>query len=274
MKKILILLLGSNFILSCDNHEITTQINEPVLADTLFYESKNYIASQGNCANADDCFRISFNYPYFINNNPALNDSLNKLCCFYLIPYPVTARKNCDFKASADEMLKDYAEELEAGILNSSWFYDAVAYIIYQDSIVVSISISREEFMGSAHPNHTEKIVSLLKSNGKSLKLEDVFTDLQEIKNIAELQFRKIHNIKPDTKFSDEGFFMEDGFELTDNFCFQKDGIMFFYNTYEIGPYSMGFTELLIPYESVKSILKDPLQILNNKQSKTLDIVQ
>ena len=40
------------------------------------------------------------------------------------------------------------------------------------------------------------------------------------------------------------------------NFLLSPDGIKFYYNAYEIAPYAAGPTEITIPYESLKDILK------------------
>jgi hypothetical protein len=45
-------------------------------------------------------------------------------------------------------------------------------------------------------------------------------------------------------------------FTLNDNYGFRKEGIVFFYNVYEIGSYAEGPTEILIPYERLEGWLK------------------
>jgi hypothetical protein len=42
---------------------------------------------------------------------------------------------------------------------------------------------------------------------------------------------------------------------LNDNFAVAKRGIIFYFNSYEIAPYAMGPTELLIPYAKLSGII-------------------
>jgi hypothetical protein len=50
--------------------------------------------------------------------------------------------------------------------------------------------------------------------------------------------------------------FPEDRFALNDNYGFSREGISFFFNSYEIAPYVMGPTEVLIPYDRIREWIK------------------
>ena len=62
----------------------------------------------------------------------------------------------------------------------------------------------------------------------------------------------------PDTASLNENYyeFPDDKFQLNQNYGFRKDGIVFYYNNYEIAPYAAGPTEVVIPYESVRTWIK------------------
>jgi hypothetical protein len=49
--------------------------------------------------------------------------------------------------------------------------------------------------------------------------------------------------------------FENDQFFLPDNFAIVEEGITFFYNSYEIAPYAMGATELILRYDELKGIM-------------------
>ena len=42
----------------------------------------------------------------------------------------------------------------------------------------------------------------------------------------------------------------------TENFIIGEETLTFIYNPYEIAPYNMGMTELIIPYSDIEKILK------------------
>ena len=79
---------------------------------------------------------------------------------------------------------------------------------------------------------------------------------ISKLTKIAEKKFFKLKGLKPGTSLNDEGYsFKNNRFHLTDNFAVLNEGILFYYNTYEIGPYALGTTEVLIPYGELKGIL-------------------
>jgi hypothetical protein len=43
---------------------------------------------------------------------------------------------------------------------------------------------------------------------------------------------------------------------INDNFYISEKGIGFFYNEYDIAPYVMGPTEVLVPYEAIKPYIR------------------
>ncbi|UNU73319.1 RsiV family protein [Moraxella nasovis] len=45
--------------------------------------------------------------------------------------------------------------------------------------------------------------------------------------------------------------------ELTEDFYFDEQGLILHYNPYRLGPYAMGPIELIIPYRSLKGVIRD-----------------
>jgi hypothetical protein len=94
----------------------------------------------------------------------------------------------------------------------------------------------------------------------KRVKLEDLFEKGfdQKLLAIAEKQFRINEKLKPNEPLDDlHGYFFENAkFILNDNFTLTPKGLKFLYNVYEIKAYAFGVTELEIPYEDLKEILK------------------
>ena len=43
---------------------------------------------------------------------------------------------------------------------------------------------------------------------------------------------------------------------IPENFLLEKEGVMFYYNRYEIAPYSAGDFSLTVPYEQINAYLK------------------
>jgi len=60
----------------------------------------------------------------------------------------------------------------------------------------------------------------------------------------------------PDSSFAAAGFWFKEGFELTPNWGFTRDGMLFHYNSYEVAPYSMGPTDALVPWSELSGIVR------------------
>ncbi len=121
-------------------------------------------------------------------------------------------------------------------------------------------------FFGGAHPNYFTTYRNVDLTNGKEIKLNDLLKEgfENELNKIGENIFRNQKQLKPDENLEEAGFWFNDGkFKLNDNFIITKAGLKFFFNSYEIGPYAIGTTELLIPYSRIKNILKEK-SILRN----------
>jgi len=60
----------------------------------------------------------------------------------------------------------------------------------------------------------------------------------------------------PDTGSLSNYTFENDIFSLSSNFKITPNGLDFFYDNYQIAPYAEGPIDLLIPYQSIKHLLR------------------
>ena len=67
-------------------------------------------------------------------------------------------------------------------------------------------------------------------------------------------EYRRKRNLSDSVNLTDEGFYSNE-WPLPRNFALLSQGLYIIYNAYEIGPYVLGSTELLIPIEAVKPLL-------------------
>jgi hypothetical protein len=94
------------------------------------------------------------------------------------------------------------------------------------------------------------------KKNGEVIEnWTGLFKDSMAVLKIAESEFRKIKSI-PENTATNKEWFWNGLFYLPDNFAFTDAGLLFHYNSYEIAPYALGATELIIPYEKLNPYFK------------------
>ena len=124
---------------------------------------------------------------------------------------------------------------------------------------IVSFQSEFYHFTGVAHGMTGVYFANFNSQNGKRLMLSDLLIAgyEHELNKVAEKIFRKVRELKSEDNLEEAGFWFEGNkFSLNDNFGIKTDGLVFFFNSYEIAPYAMGPTEILIPYKGIKNLVK------------------
>lgn len=111
-------------------------------------------------------------------------------------------------------------------------------------------------YQGGAHGSHGIGNYHFDKTTGKELHLKDFFKQEKGFILIAEAAFRKEVGISSTATFEEADFWFENGFFCPDNFIFTKDGVTFYYNQYEVAPYSFGTISFSLSMRQIKPYLK------------------
>ncbi len=87
----------------------------------------------------------------------------------------------------------------------------------------------------------------------------DLFSDTAAVMKYAHEKMKKEKFIMFGYSLPDGGWFQGKGFYLTDNFAVNPNGILFYYNVWEIAGYDEGITQLILPYGEIKQWLKNKI---------------
>lgn len=248
------LLLLFVIICSCSNshnNSLASHKKKNINVDTIEYTYSSYkdvspyIIEHDN--NLDSTY-YGIIYPTF--NNEALNQSLNP----YIFLDGLTTPEE-----SAEAFLLGYNEYVEDNETTSphSWYKNIRSEVWTNTPLFVTLATSVDEYTGGAHGNHVQIITNVDISTNKKIELSDLFSskNLDKLNKLAENQFRKNENITQSTPL-DKDYFFENGiFAINNNFGFKKSKLVFYFNEYEIKPYSKGPTILEIPYSDIINIL-------------------
>ena len=135
------------------------------------------------------------------------------------------------------------------------WELHIETELTYQSTEVITIAISNYEFKGGAHGNDQIQFLNLDAVTGKVLSRDEIITDQENFKVLAEKHFVKsLTNKNDDLKLED--FFFGEPFHLPENIGYSEDGLVLLYNVYEVASYDQGYTEFVIPFEEAESYLK------------------
>lgn len=124
--------------------------------------------------------------------------------------------------------------------------------VLYNDNSILSLRLSKYAYTGGAHGiSIQENHVFDLRSS-QIITLNDLFTpDFgSRLNEILENKLRRINGIKKKEGLKEAGFLV-DSIEYNNNFYINNDGVGFYYNVYEIAPYTFGATDFNINWREI-----------------------
>jgi hypothetical protein len=165
---------------------------------------------------------------------------------------------------SADSLIREvndrYEEYSRVSDAPIDWVLKRSVQVVAQNPLVVSMEVSSEGYLGGAHGFKERSLLTFDAQSGARLAVSDVVDEVSRgvLVKIVEFEFRRVRQIPQSQSLQDAGFFILPGQEmpLSENFAFTSDGVKLHYNPYEVGPYVMGETNLVIPREAIEPILK------------------
>lgn len=131
-----------------------------------------------------------------------------------------------------------------------------IFYNKYETSNYLSYVFRISEYTGGAHPNNTISTISYNKNNDAIITIESLIKDDATILDILSTESRKILENNQLFKSGLLYDMMIDGtkpkIENFKNFVFSKEGLIIFFEQYQIAPYSYGEFNVVIPYFKLK----------------------
>jgi hypothetical protein len=261
MKLLFVQLIAVCFLVSCgaSKNEVVQEKKES--ENILAYEiiHRNVLAPE----NQEDTTTIHLVYAFYENPTLPYMKTVNDLIKGYLGTNWIS--EDSPFE---EQMTKKYASafvqgfETEYLIAKKDWV-DMHPWEMDMDLRVddktfknyIQCNFANYSFTGGAHGNSNVQYAVVDKESGKKLDLNGICTNRTELNNRVEKIFRKEYEIPVDQSFEEFGLnFENNAFNVSDNFIFDSSSITFFYNQYEIGPYSAGTFSVSIPMSEVQDI--------------------
>jgi len=177
------------------------------------------------------------------------------------------------FIQSVQSQYDDYMEVKDPESI-VDWQISRSAFVMYANQDFASVVVKNEGYLGGAHGFNDEQLFVFDGKSGKVLSWDDLLSpDSKEIfTKAAEAEFRRARNLRPSQTLEEAGFTFENNtFTLSSNFAVTDKGINLHYNPYEVGPYVMGATDVVVPLDVARPALhQDMLHLAPNTQAKGL----
>jgi hypothetical protein len=243
-------------LVSCSNSSTETTTVADV--DSLLYENITMIQSVNDCTpDSGNCTYILFEYPQFGNATGVLGDSLLGLTNRYFQNEELHLHNKDSIQKAFLAEFSAFKKEQRRDV--PFWYINRSLTVMNQNAKWITLCERDESFTGGAHPNTYVQYRIIDKRDGKQVTVADLFdpTVMPKVLELAETAFRSERGINPNQSLQEAGFwFKESRFALNDNFFISEDGITFFFNAYEVGPYTLGSTVFTLPANKVVKLLK------------------
>jgi len=258
--------------ISCNN-EKDKQKGNIVLNDTLTipespaaieYSTSLYYNSLDSCAAGKaGCTYIRINYPVIENGPDKVTiDTLSKLILNLIQVYETSS-------ATPDSIGRDFLEAYTSYKKTSAkrtteypaWYIEKSIAVNYSSPYYFCLTYEEDSYTGGAHGNNATNYYNYSLISGKEITLKDIIAEekMDSLSMIGEQLFRLTKKIAPGKKLSSEGYFvftpndsLQGKFYLNENFSLGNNGLIFFYNAYEMAPYSSGSSKIVIPYSRLR----------------------
>ena len=232
---------------------------EKTSVDLPVFEMKTFrVESKGGCDSVSaSCAFYSVTYPVFSNLPQSTTETLNKKISEVMqIGDPETT--SLPFDSAGVKFIGDF-EKFTSEFPDPSmgWNFEGEVSVDSLSNSLISMVATTQYYTGGAHGGYGNYFINIDPATGNILTLDDILKPgyKEALNQIGETIFNETY-LSTDS-IPENTFEFEDGvFKLNNNYGFLKDGIHFFYNIYEIAPYSAGAQEIVIPYDKISEWMK------------------
>ena len=180
-----------------------------------------------------------------------------------LTPQEAVAKYTEDYLKTYKDLEAEFKAELEKKNDSPvgawfSYFEMSSDNIVYNQNDILSYIVKFENYTGGAHGSHSvnNHVVNL--KNGTLITEEEIFVDDYQ-DQLAQIIIDKIagqNNVENPKDLENIGFFSVEEIFPNGNFLIDGKGITYTYNEYEIAAYVVGATNVFLPFEEIRMLLK------------------
>ncbi|MDR0724401.1 MAG: DUF3298 and DUF4163 domain-containing protein [Prevotellaceae bacterium] len=231
-------------------------------AKTTFDATVNFekieVEKQGGKLKPDSAYEVSAEY-YNPTNAPVfLKDSILKHTKLLFASW-FDLKGQFDLNASVKKHFDEYCKQITENNLPAyiAFILNIAPEDVYQNEHIISFTYNWMVYEGGAHPNSGKYCFVVDKNTGRKVSYKSLIKGGEaEFLSIAETEFKTQSGINPDEKIPEPYRFKDGKFHLADNYRVTSKGLVFYYDPYEIAPYSFGIIELKLPYEKIERLIK------------------
>ncbi len=194
------------------------------------------------------------NYPYRFGGNDSVTVKINNRIETFLKTGINEECLECSLDSALTVLIAQ--KQQDTVLFNIPYDFNAEGSV-FQYGDVTSVRLMKTYYTGGANYNMEVTFLNFDSKTGDLLELSDLVNDIPALTELTRTTFFAQHQFTPEyyrdsVRISD----MPEELPLAATIGLDSEGIVVFYNLYEIAPRSFGATELKLPYSAVESLLK------------------
>lgn len=265
---LVILLAASGFFFSCGN--ILNKNVGDLKFDSLQVNETAHLFGD----TAKPACNLVINFAYAASAaDPALKDTLNSFflsACFgaeYMTMAPEEAVKTYTenyvsyYRTDLEPMFQKDEQENNGEAVGGwySYYQRIESHVELCIPVLLTYRIDYNEYTGGAHGIYTSTFLNLDLRTYTPIRIEELFKEEseEELSKLLWTQLMKDNKVSTREELEEMGYGATGDLAPTDNFYLTSTGITFHYNVYDIAPFSMGATEISLPYDAMATLMSD-----------------
>ena len=173
-----------------------------------------------------------------------------------------------NYRADLEPMIqKDIDNHIDKDQLTAWYSYEQElkGSIETYKGMLLSYRTYKNEYSGGPHGMYTTEFINLNLSTIQPILLDELFVEYYQ-ETLTELLWYQLaldNGVETRDELEEMGYATTGELAPTENFYISEDGITFYYNVYEIAPYSMGPTQITLSYDMLEYILNYENKLVN-----------
>ena len=173
-----------------------------------------------------------------------------------------------NYRADLEPMIqKDIDNHIDKDQLTAWYSYEQElkGSIETYKGMLLSYRTYKNEYSGGPHGMYTTEFTNLNLSTLQPILLDELFVEEYQ-ETLTELLWYQLaldNGVETRDELEEMGYATTGELAPTENFYINEEGITFYYNVYEIAPYSMGPTQITLSYDMLEYILNYENKLVN-----------
>lgn len=225
----------------------------------ISYEKKHIVVKDDSCENNEDkCTKLDLGYFEFEGNRGYIANLQTSQMIEFISGLPVLD-SIVPAELTANTLIERYGDfKKDFPDSKQFWSVSMESQITYNSDKLLCIEMLTGSYLGGAHGDFRRSFLTITNA-GDRVHVIDYVTDLIKFAELAEKKFREQRGLTKDQSLNTGGYFFPDGkFILPEGIGLNEQGFVLYYNVYEIAPFYIGGTEIILDFGELEGIIKKP----------------